>query len=214
MKFLSFKIDKEVRPVIIVAVIVSCCLLMLKSNLPKNDEYEKNLILATGFGITIISWFMVGYINNKNEIKRNDLANAKSILETKRSLRIKFLLDAYFRLENMEQRNYESLTDYFIYMKYGESALTSIQLLGEQEVVKLSNNFILSNGQKYFQELLIQLRADLRKELMLADLPNTPDFAPVMFRFKKNPDVSFDLTAEQKLQLTIKLNELNLSMVK
>jgi len=187
---------------------------MLKSNLPKNDEYEKNLILATGFGITIISWFMVGYINNKNEIKRNDLANAKSILETKRSLRIKFLLDAYFRLENMEQRNYESLTDYFIYMKYGESALTSIQLLGEQEVVKLSNNFILSNGQKYFQELLIQLRADLRKELMLADLPNTPDFAPVMFRFKKNPDVSFDLTAEQKLQLTIKLNELNLLMVK
>jgi hypothetical protein len=80
------------------SIIISCCIIFLIlwflfQYLKRNNEFEKNMILAVGFGLTIISWFVTGYLNNQNEIKRNRLNIEQGVLQKKRDLRTKFLLN-------------------------------------------------------------------------------------------------------------------------
>jgi D-alanyl-lipoteichoic acid acyltransferase DltB (MBOAT superfamily) len=179
--------EKELKPPLLAFLIVVICFCIVLSLLQKDAEYQKNLILLGGIGITIISWFVNGYINNENEKNRNQLSISQSILQSKRDLKVKFLLDAYFRLENADMRDITpqghqpNLYDY-IYLKYTESALTSIQLLAKDSTVKLANLYLLSGGKGHYSELLIMLRDELRQELNLESLPATKEYHPSSYR--------------------------------
>lgn len=211
--------NKEILPPIIAFIIIATSFLILKYNLKVDADYDKNLLLAGGFGITILSWFVVGYINNENEKKRNRLNINQSILESKRNLRVKFLLDAYFRLENSDHRDmdYPNVQKWkydYIYRKYAESALTSIQLLGDEDTVKLAVAYTLSGGNQHYDELLKILRSDLRKELDLKQLPNTKDYHPSTFRNYRTLGAPDELTPEQQLDIAIRLSEFSRELVK
>jgi hypothetical protein len=213
------KSNKEIIPPIIAIVLIIIAFFVLRSNLKQGPDYEKNLILAGGFGITILSWFVVGYINNENEKKRNKLSINQSTIEAKRDLKVRFLLDAYFRLENMGMRdtsppgNKVLIYDY-IYLKYAESALTAIQLLGDETTVKLAMQFINSHAKEHFSDLLVMLRDELRKELDLTELPKTDDYIPATFRTYRTIDAPNDLTPEQQYQLILNLNEFQRGLIK
>jgi len=197
---------------LLVFILVTTAFFILKCVLKQDAEYTKNLLLAGGFGITILSWFVVGYINNENEKKRNQLSINQSILESKRDLRVRFLLDAYFRLENAGHRDVDRpgiqpLKYDYIYQRYAESALTSIQLLANDNTVKLANAYTLSGGKDHYDKLLIMLRNELREELELEPLPKTKDYHPTTFRAYRKLDAPNELTPEQQFELIIKLSE-------
>jgi hypothetical protein len=209
-------VPDELRSIIISSCIIFLILWFLFQYLERNNEFEKNMILAVGFGLTIISWFVTGYLNNQNEIKRNRLNIEQGVLQKKRDLRTKFLLNAYLRLDNFDNRYSETDADNYIYRKYAESALTSIQLLGDSELVKLTHNWIMnSNDSISFNKLLRQLRNDLRQELAISKLPdNDTSYNTVTFRIYRNWLLKDTLTSEQEIQLIIKLNEINQDLVK
>ncbi len=214
----KIKISKELIPIIAISILVLIVFRIVQYNLSKNAEYEENLILAGGCGITIISWFVVGYINNENEKKRNRLSIEQSTLQAKRDLKIKFLLDAYFRLENTDYRDLAPeghrvpLYD-FLYLKFVESALTSIQLLANPSTVELAVKHITSGGNHY-SDLLLALRAELREQLNLEELPTTKEYWPSSYRtFRKNEAIQ-PLTTDQEYELTIKLIELTRGLIK
>jgi len=211
--------EQALKPIIVIVFFVVVGFLIVKFFLKKDKEYQKNLILLGGIGITVISWFVNGYINNQNEKNRNQLSTSQSILQSKRDLKIKVLMDAYFRLENSDYRdtaprgNKTLLYDY-IYKKYSESALTAIQLLGGDSTVKIANLYILSGGKQHFSDLLIMLRNELRTELALQELPSNSEYTPTEFRVFRKNGAPNDLTPEQQFQLIIKLNEFDRQLVK
>jgi hypothetical protein len=207
------------RPILFVTFIVTCLFLLLLRFLPKDTEYFKNLILASGIAATIVSWFIVGYINNENEKKRNSLEFERSTSQSKRDLKVKFLIDAYFRLENSDfrdtfQKGFEQEMYDQIYIKYAESALTSVQLLGSDSTVRLANLYILSGGKKNFRELLESLRNELRKELDLKALPNSSDYIPSVYRSYRKLGAPNKLTPDQQFQLKLKLSEFDRGLLK
>jgi hypothetical protein len=213
------KANKEILPPAIAFLVITISFFIVKYNISVDKDYDKNLLLAGGFGITILSWFVVGYINNENEKKRSQLSINQSILESKRNLKVKFLLDAYFRLESAGHRemNYPDRQKWkydYVYKKYSESALTAIQLLGDEDTVKLANAYTLAGGEKHYDELLKMLRDDLRKELGLKQLPNTKDYDPTTLRVYLNTDAPDELTPERQLDLAIRLSEFNRELVK
>jgi len=195
------KLSSELAPSIISFSVFSVIIWCLYLFLPKDEEFIKNVFIAIGIGVTITGWLVVSYLNNQQEITQK-----------KRDLRVKYLLDAYFRLENSDHRNFDSPTNGYIYMKYAESALTSIQLLGEPETIQLANKYILTGGDHY-SDLLQALRNNLRKELNLSILPlsNESDssYHPSSYRIKRKWGVDDTLTSAEHVQLIIKLNELN-----
>ena len=212
-------LKQEIRPIVVVFFLVVIGFIIAKHFLKKDEEYQKNLILLGGIGITIISWFVTGYINNENEKNRNQFSITQSILQSKRDIKVKFLLDAYFRLENNDHRdtvpkgNKNLIYDY-VYMKYAESALTSIQLVGSDTTIRLANQYILSGGKAHFSELLLSLRNELRKEVELSKLPLTQEYTPTVFRVYRKTTAPNDLTLEQQYQLIIKLNEFDRGLIK
>lgn len=216
--YLFLILDTTLRPIIIVTALALSMLMLVYFSSQNDVDYLKNLILAIGIATTIVSWFFIGYINNENEKKRNLLEFERSTNQSKRDLKVKFLLDAYFRLENSDMRDapdgsQQNLYD-DIYKKYAESALTSVQLLGSDSTIKLANKFILSGGSNHYSDLLRSLRNEIRYELNLQELPNSEDYTPSTFRtFRKlsSPKV---LTADQEFQLTIRLNELSSTLLK
>jgi hypothetical protein len=196
------------RSVAIVVPVV-CFAIYLAYGFLKNDpDRLKNMVFVVGFGVTVISWF-VSSVN----------ANEQSIRESKRNLRVKFLLDAYFRLQNGDHRdtappgNKTFLYDY-IYMKYEESATTPIQLLGDPATIRLANQFALSGGKSGFVDLLSALRDDLRKELNLSKLPDDKDLFPTIYREYRTINAPNELTPDQQYQLIIKLNEFDRDLIK
>lgn len=216
--FFFFICPIGLRPSIIVTSFVLCILILLRYYLPKDDDYFKNLILASGIAATIVSWFIVGYLNNENEKKRNLLEFERTTSQSKRDLKVKFLIDAYFRLQNSDFRDtvpngYEPNKYDQIYLKYAESALTSVQLLANDSTVRLANLHILSNG-AHFDQLLVSLRDELREELDLRALPNSRDYAPTVFRSLRRLDAPNALTPEQQFQLTVKLSEFDRDLLK
>jgi len=212
---------QELKPVAIIIFIVIVGFIWVKDaiKMSNNDEYQKALILLGGVGVTIIGWFLTGYFNNENEKVRNRLSIEQSIGQAKRDLRVKFLLDAYFRLENADFRDstpegqQPNRFDY-IYLKYAESALTSIQLVGSDTLVQLANAYILSGGKQHFDELLKLLRDELRSELNLSKLPNTNDFKPSIYRTYRKLNAPDQLTPEQQMQLTTRLSEFQRELLK
>ncbi len=167
----------------------------------KDSDRQKNILFTFGLAATISSWFATSY-----------LSNYQSTIEAKRELKVKLLLDAYTRLSNYNYRDttpsgnirnkYE-----FIYARYAESALTSIQLLAKDETVLLANKFIISNGKSEYSNLINSLRNELREELNINKLPDDILYNQTLFRtFRKlnHPDT---LTSQQEFDLILKLNE-------
>ncbi|RWY47239.1 hypothetical protein [Mucilaginibacter gilvus] len=64
--------NKEILPPIMVFIVITASLLILRYSLKVDSDYNKNLLLASGFGITILSWFVVGYIIMKMRKKEID----------------------------------------------------------------------------------------------------------------------------------------------
>lgn len=206
---------KPILWALIFAVFIFIFLLKL---LPKDIDYFKNLLLASGLIVTIVSWFIVGYLNNENEKKRNELEFKRSTSQSKRDLKVKFLIDAYFRLENADYRdttpnNHQRNMYDYVYIKYAESALTSVQLLGSERTVRLANSHIISGGKEHFRELLEALRDELRIELELPILPKTDDYVPTVYRTSRKLDAPNKLTPEQQFQLTMKLSEYDRDLI-
>jgi hypothetical protein len=209
----------ELRPILLVTTLVLCILLLLLSFLPHDADYFKNIILASGIAATIVSWFIIGYINNENEKKRNLLEFERSTNQSKRDLKVRFLIDAYFRLENSDFRDTfpngveRNMYDQ-VYLKYAESALTSVQLLGSDSTIRLANLYILSGGKDHFRELLESLRNELRKELALKALPNLKEYIPSVYRSYRKLGAPNKLTPEQEFQITLKLSEFERDLLK
>lgn len=113
-------------------------------------------LLITTF-VAILGW----YIAHRLNVFR-DRANKK------RDLQIQYLIGAYRHLENSSNRpkNYDNNAVL-------ESAIADIQLFGTAEQVKLAEKFafdIAQNSHASTDELLINLRAELRKELGLEEV--------------------------------------------
>lgn len=194
---------RDYAAIIIITTLVFLGLWNLFQLLERNEQFGKNMILAAGFGITVISWFVAGYINNE-----------QSILQKKREIKVKFLIDAFFKLQNYDNRDKETIADGYIYNKFAENSLNEIQLLGDEEVVKLGKIFALSGGKDGFQPLLIQLRDDLRKELGVSPLPGTDYLSPYQFRIFEMFPVKDTLTSQEQIDLIIRLNEANQNIIK
>lgn len=167
----------------------------------KDSDRQKNILLIFGLAATISSWFATSYLNNN-----------QSTNEAKRELKVKILLDAYTRLSNSNYRDTTPIghkrNKYgFIYDRYSESALTSIQLLANDETVLLANKFILSNGKSEYLNLLNSLRNELRDELNINKLPNDLLYDPSLFRTYRKTNHLDSLTNQQEFDLVLKLNE-------
>lgn len=174
-----------------------------KERLPKKDR-ATNIILAVGIAVTVISWFVTGYLNNR-----------QSVLQRKREIKVRMLTDAYFKLQNLKDREaYESPVNAYIYYKYSEEALDEIQLIGDNELVGDAELFTksLPQGGTAFQtplnNLLIKLRNDLRRELNVESI-NDPALNPFQLRVKRNARLSTQdsLTSQEEINLIIRLNE-------
>ena len=125
-------------------------------------------LLITTF-VAISGW----YIAHRLNIAR-DRANKK------RDLQIQYLIEAYRRLERASNRpkNFDNNAEL-------ESAIADIQLFGTADHVKLAEKFsfdIARNSHSSMDELLINLRAELRKELGLQEV--NPEI--VYLRLDKN----------------------------
>lgn len=89
--------------------------------------------------------------------------------ETRRNMRIGFLLDAYRRLDRATNRPLTDTTAQDI-----EAAVSDIMLLGTPGQAKLADHFgraFAADGTAESTPLLIDLRASLRKEASLEELP-------------------------------------------
>ena len=190
------KMPKEFSAIIITTSLVLIGIWIIGRSLPKED-FAKNMILAAGFGLTAISWFVSGYINNQ-----------QSVLQKKRKLKVRMLTDAFFKLQNIYSREgNETQVNAYIYYKYSENALNEIQLIGDPKLVKLASVFGLSNGARGYEDLLVELRNDLRKELGVSSIPNDEDLKPFSFRANRKLITQDTLTSEEEINLIMKLNE-------
>lgn len=114
--------------------------------------------LAITVALAIVGWYAVHRLsmNRDQENKRHDM-------------RIRYLLEAYRRLENAANR--PDLSDY---ARDVESALADIQLLGSQKQVQLAHEFAVSmakDSTALLDPLVTDIRAELRRELRLTTLP-------------------------------------------
>lgn len=209
-------LDKKYSTIIFVSSLVGLSLLSLYLILKNKNDFEKNMIIAAGFGITVISWFVTGFINNENEQYRNKFTIDQSIIEKKRDLRLSYLLNSYYRLANMSNRlNGDTLneteTDAFIYQKYGESALGQVSLLADTSTIRIANDFIMANNTiRDFENILNALRNEIRTELNLSNIPQNSTYKISQYRqFYKKPS-QYTLTPQQQFEFAIKLNEANI----
>jgi hypothetical protein len=195
--------DPNIRPVFYATAVMAAIIWVNFKYLNRNNQGVNNLVLAVGFTITIIGWFVNSYIENKLDTEK-----------TKKELRVKYLLNAYYRIENAANRYngeyHESDIDSYIFGKYSESALGGISLLADTQTIRLANEYILDNkGIRNSHELLTSLRNELRNELDLMPVPNNSVYNLNSFRiFRKNP-MNDSMTSEQQIDFIIKLNELN-----
>jgi len=189
----------NLKVILIVSIFVAISLIWIYRQLPKNQEFGKNMILAAGFGITIISWFVSGYINNQ-----------QSVLQKKRELKVRMLTDAFFKLQNINDREgTESPVNAYIYYKYSEDALAEIQLLGDLKLIKLAQTFAETKDTGVYNNILIQLRNDLRNELGVPKLSDAELLRPFTFRVLRDRRLKTQdsLTSEDEINLIIRINE-------
>lgn len=114
--------------------------------------------LTATFFVTALGWWVAYYFSRLRDFE-ND----------RRKLRTEYLLQAYRRLQNAAHRigqqkaHEESL----------ETAVSDIQLLGTMRQSQLAAQFCVDFAEKgtaYMDELLLDLRNDLREELRLEKL--------------------------------------------
>ncbi len=133
-----FCVDKDLLSIPVIFTALFLFLWLIYQYVGKKD-FDKNIIFAIGFALTIVSWFITGYLNNETAIR-----------EKKRDLKVKYLLNAYYRIENMSSRyvsdtTRESNIGTYIYSKYAESALGQIGLLADTQTIRIANEYILDN---------------------------------------------------------------------
>lgn len=115
-------------------------------------------LLATTF-IAIIGWFAVHQFSASR-----DRANKR------RELRVQYLIDAYRKLEAASNRQRSE----DIHVEALESAVADLQLFGTQAQVAKTIQFVkefAATGEAPLNELLLELRRDLRQELRLDPAP-------------------------------------------
>ena len=113
-------------------------------------------ILITAL-VAVFGWFIVHQLSISRDIK-----NKRS------ELKIKYLIEAYRKLENVSHRDNPNIHDF-------ESAMADIQLFGTKRQVELSQNIareFAKNRTVLLDELLNDLREDLRELLKLEKLPS------------------------------------------
>ncbi|MBW2740339.1 MAG: hypothetical protein JRE64_16175 [Deltaproteobacteria bacterium] len=109
--------------------------------------------------VAVVGWYIAHFLSFKR-----DRANKR------RELRIQYLIEAYRRIERAANRpkNFDN-------NKELESAISDIQLFGTKKQAKLAEQFayeIAHKSNASTDELLIDLRQDLRAELDLEQLPS------------------------------------------
>jgi hypothetical protein len=199
---LYWTIPDNLRGILILVFLMSIFSTGLVLYLPE-AEYHRNLLLGLGLVVTVLGWSVNEYINNR-----------QAVLQKQRDLKVKLLLDAYFRLEGSDNRDYETSSDAYIYQKYSESAIQAIQLLGDERAIELAREYAASNGKEHYNELLEELRREIRKELNLSSIPITGDFNPAELRIRRNGPFHDTITSAEQIQLITKLNDINRDLLK
>lgn len=119
---------------------------------------ELTLSVLVTTAVAIASWYVAHVLAG-----RRDRANKR------RELLVGYLIDAYRRLERGAAREMSVAQ-----AEAMEAAIADIQLFGTARQVSLVQAFALNiseAGSASIDELLVSLRADLRRELGLADVP-------------------------------------------
>jgi len=109
--------------------------------------------------IAVIGWFIVHQLSISRDIKNK-----------RTELKIKYLIEAYRRLENVSHRDNPNMQDF-------ESAMADIQLFGSKRQVELAQKIatdFAKNQTVLLDPLLGNLREDLRKMLHLENLQGNP----------------------------------------
>jgi len=131
------------------------------------------LLVTTG--VAILGWFVV-----------NRLSLGRDRINKRRDLNVQYLIEAYRRLENASNRH-------LLPEEHGravESAIADIQLFGSPTQVELATRFARGFAQsknESLDNLLAELRSDLRKELALESVPGVPVVLRLLFPSKKDP---------------------------
>jgi hypothetical protein len=199
---LYWTIPDNLRGILILVFLMSIFSTGLVLYLPQ-AEYHRNLLLGLGLVVTVLGWSVNEYINSR-----------QAVLQKQRDLKVKLLLDAYFRLEGSDNRNSETSSDAYIYQKYAESAIQAIQLLGDERAIELARGYALSNGKEHYNELLEELRREIRRELNLSSIPINGEFNPAEFRVGRNGPFHDTITSDEQIQLITKLNDINRDLLK
>ena len=115
-------------------------------------------IIITAF-VAVLGWFIVHQLSISRDIKNK-----------RAELKIKYLIEAYRRLENVSHRDNPNMLEF-------ESAIADIQLFGSKQQVELAQEItteFAKNKTVLLDPLLGNLREDLRKLLHLEHLPGNP----------------------------------------
>lgn len=215
--------DDSLGFLLLVIAIVVALLIIASRFLKKDSDYQKNLLIAAGFAVTIIGWFASSYFNNKNELQKSELAIRTQIENQKRDLKIRYLIDAYFRISNMASRDSETVFNQHVFRRASEQAITTVQLFGDSILVRAVNDFVRldltkktgiygDNDTLPVNDLLGALRDGLRAELGLSELSTAQKASIVFQRWwlkssfrKEHPELT-----EKEIELTIKSMDYNL----
>jgi uncharacterized alpha/beta hydrolase family protein len=121
--------------------------------------------------IAVAGWVFAHYLTSKREAQNK-----------RREIRVSFLIKAYQKLENAIHRSTEQVGSDL------ESVIADIQLFGSDGQIRLSKkiaNDIAHDGSTDLEQLLNNIRCDLRKELRLS---KTDDKIQYLRIIKKSED--------------------------
>tara|TARA_B100000315_G_C14233418_1_gene432055 strand:+ start:181 stop:579 length:399 start_codon:yes stop_codon:yes gene_type:complete len=105
--------------------------------------------------VAIIGWFIAHQLSMSRDLKNK-----------RTDLKVKYLIEAYRKLENISHREDPNMQDF-------ETAIADIQLLGSQKQVELAQNIAKEFAKTKcadMDDLLKDLRQNLRKVLGLEEL--------------------------------------------
>lgn len=126
------------------------------------------LLVTTGAAIS--GWFVA-----------NRLSVRRDRMNKRRDLRVQYLIEAYRRLENASNRDVLPTE----HERALESAIADIQLFGSPTQVELAKGFagqFARDKNASLDDLLAELRSDLRKELALESVSGAPVILRIISR--------------------------------
>lgn len=160
--------------VLAVSFVISSIVATFAIFLPK-ENYWNTLGILTGFGITIMSWFVGNYFNNITELKRDQINREHEISNAKRELRVKYLINAFNRITSQINRDSETMMNRYIYNQNALFANAEVSLFGDTDLIRIMRDFTLTMnipGKSNATPIILALRKTLRKELELSELPD------------------------------------------